>query len=247
MHLGQQPVERQERKGYDAEQQCHVDAARCDTGIERIPMHDDDVAESGLEDLPFHFLEEPGVVRAIQVTDVDGDGVTDVLASIGEANNAGQILDHPAFPDRALFSGDGDGTFAAPEPSDLPLEATMPGDFDGDSYTDYGWYETPFDNEHLVSVSFHVPMTPPTPEPAPEPAPDAGAQPTGATVELEGTVTEVGDGYFSVDGQRVNVDATSIIKFQDGAGPDIEVGDPVQGKGAEFTDGSLLAVKAEFG
>jgi hypothetical protein len=60
MHLGQQPVERQEWKGYDAEQQCHVHASRCDTGIERIPVHDDDVAESGLADLQFHFLEEPG-------------------------------------------------------------------------------------------------------------------------------------------------------------------------------------------
>jgi hypothetical protein len=72
-------------------------------------------------------------------------------------------------------------------------------------------------------------------------------QPTGETIEFEGTVTEVGSGYFSVDGSRVNVDASSTIKFQDGAGPDIRVGDPVQGKGAELTDGSLLAVKAELG
>jgi hypothetical protein len=195
--------------------------------------------------------EISGVIRAMHLTDVDGDGVTDVLASIGEANNAGQILDHPDFPDWTLFPGNGDGTFADPQWSDLPLEATMPGDFDGDGYTDYGWYETPLDSEHLVSVSFHVPMASPTsapaPEPAPEPAPDTGAQPTGATVEFAGTVTEVGSGYFSVDGQRVNIDATSTIKFQDGAGPDIQVGDPVEGKGAEFTDDSLLAVKAEFG
>ncbi len=203
--------------------------------------------------------EISGVIRAMHLTDVNGDGVIDVLASIGEANNAGQILDHPDFPNWTLFPGNGDGTFADPEWSDLPLEATMPGDFDGDGYTDYGWYETPFDSEHLVSVSFHIPMalpTPepapapapePTPEPAPEPATDAGAQPTGATVEFAGTVTEVGSGYFSVDGQRVNIDATSTIKFQEDAGPDIQVGDPVEGKGAEFTDDSLLAVKAEFG
>ena len=95
----------------------------------------------------------------------------------------------------------------------------------------------------------------PTPEPAPEPAPapeptpvpDGGAVPTGDTTELDGTVTGVGSGYFEVDGRRVNIDATSIIKFQDGAGPDIRVGDPVQGKGAELSDGNLLAVKAEFG
>jgi hypothetical protein len=196
----------------------------------------------------------PGVIRAIQLADVDGDGVTDVLASVGKANNAGQIGDHPDHPGWTLFAGHGDGTFAAAEPSGLTLEATMPGDFNGDGYMDYGWYVTPEDSEHLVSVSFHVPMAAaqapePAPAPAPEPtpAPDTGAQPTGNTVELEGTVTEVGSGYFSVDGLRINVDATSTIKFQDGAGPEIRVGDPVQGKGAECTDGSLLAVKVEFG
>ena len=103
------------------------------------------------------------------------------------------------------------------------------GGFDGDAYTDYGWYETPFDSEHLVSVSLHIPMMSPDsgpapepipePAPAPEPVPDTGGQPTGATVEFVGTVTEVGSGYFSVDGHRVNIDTTSIIKFQERAGP----------------------------
>ncbi len=32
----------------------------------------------------------------------------------------------------------------------------MPGDFNGDGYTDFGWYVTPIDSEHMVSVSFHV-------------------------------------------------------------------------------------------
>ena len=206
-----------------------------------------------------------GVIRALQLTDVDGDGVIDVLASIGKANNAGQVGDHPEFPGWTFFTGSGDGSFAAPQSSDLPTEASMPGDFNGDGYTDFGWYLTPLDSEHLVSVSFHIPMAsanpPPTtdlapvvdpaPEPdaapAPTPAPGTGAQPTGSMAEFEGTVTEVGSGYFSVDGQRVNIDSTSVIKFQDGAGPSIQVGDPVQGKGAEFSDDSLLAVKAEFG
>jgi hypothetical protein len=206
--------------------------------------------------------EVPGVFRALQLTDVDGDGLTDVLASIGKSNNAGQIVDHPDFPNWTLFPGNGDGTFGDPQPSILPLDATMPGDFNGDGFTDYGWYVTPIDSEHMVSVSFHVPMASlaaPVPEPTPEPAltpapeppppsePAPDVQPTGETIEFEGTVTEVGSGYFSVDGSRVNVDASSTIRFQDGAGPDIRVGDPVQGKGTEFTDGSLLAVKAEFG
>ena len=233
------------------------------TALRVTLIHPDDTVEQ------LEGPDIPGVIRAMQLTDVDGDGVIDLLASIGEANNAGQILDHPDYPDWTLFPGNGDGTFGDPEWSELPLKASMPGDFDGDGYTDYGWYETPFDSEHLVSVSFHIPMAPATPDPVPapdpapapapeptpeaapapgpDPAPDTGAQPTGATVEFAGTVTEVGNGYFSVDGQRVNVDATSIIKFQDGAGPDIQVGDPVEGKGAEFTDDSLLAVKAEFG
>jgi hypothetical protein len=60
-------------------------------------------------------------------------------------------------------------------------------------------------------------------------------------------VTEVGTAYFSVDGQRVNIDGASIIKFQDAGGPDIKVGDAVQGKANEYNDGSQVAVKAEFG
>lgn len=221
--------------------------------------------------------EIPGLVRAMQLGDVDGDGVVDVLASIGRANNAGQITAHPDFPGWTLMRGNGDGTFADPEPSELPREATMPGDFDGDGFTDYGWYLTPLDNEHGVAVSFHVPMavadpapapTPdpvadpvPTPEPAPAPVPDpeltpaptpdpvqgTDAQPTGKTVEFGGTVSEVGNGWFSVDGKRVDIGASSTIKFQDGAAPAIQVGDPVEGKAEEYTDGGLTVVKAEFG
>lgn len=200
-------------------------------------------------------MQVPGVIRTMQLTDVDGDGNVDALAQVGKSNNAGEILGHPDYPGWTLFPGNGDGTFGEPQTSSLAAEARIPGDFNGDGFTDFGWYVTPFDSEHLVSVNFHVPMATTEPAPVPDlvpttdPAPDTGstATPMGETVELEGEVTAVGNGYFAMDGQRIEITGDSTIKFNDGAGPTIQVGDAVQGKADEYSDGSLVAVKFEFG
>ncbi|MEJ2743578.1 MAG: hypothetical protein P8176_14150, partial [Gammaproteobacteria bacterium] len=204
-------------------------------------------------------MEISGVIRSMQLADIDGDGNIDVLARLGKSNNAGQILNHPDYPGWTLFPGVGDGTFGEPVPSNLAVEAGMPGDYNGDGLTDFGWYVTPIDSEHLVSVNFHIPMasnapaptTDPVPVTEPVPAPDTSnnnitATPTGNTVELMGEVTAVGNGYFELDGQRINIDGSSIIKFNN-VDPNIQVGYPVQGKAEEYTDGSLIAVKFEFG
>ena len=66
-------------------------------------------------------------------------------------------------------------------------------------------------------------------------------------MEFDGTVTEVGDGYFKVGATRINIDASSVIKFAEDDITSIEVGLPAQGKAAEYTDGTLIATKAEFG
>ena len=96
-----------------------------------------------------------------------------------------------------------------------------------------------------ITVSVNATAPDPAPEPDPDPAPSS-AQPTGETIEFAGDVTEVGDGYFVVDGLHVNYDATSVMKYDDSQGSTPMVGDSVEGKADEYSDGSGLAIKAEF-
>lgn len=103
-------------------------------------------------------------------------------------------------------------------------------------------------NSSTASVTVTVAAPPAaSPTPAPSPVP-TDAQPTGNQVEFSGTVTEAGTDYFVVDGSlRVSIGPASILKYQDGFGPAPKVGDPVQGKADEYSDGTHVAVKAEFG
>ena len=100
-------------------------------------------------------------------------------------------------------------------------------------------------NRATAKITVTVNATAPAPEPTPEPTPSS-TQPTGQTIEFEGVVTEVGNGYFVAGGIRVNYNATSIMKYN-GSQSTPTVGDPVQGKADEYSDGTALAIKAEFG
>jgi Big-like domain-containing protein/VCBS repeat protein len=293
-----------------------------------------------------------GYIRSVKVTDVNGDGHLDVLADIARVGNqeynAGVLY---SDTDWKMFTGNGDGTFNEAEPTGLPLEQVFPGDFNGDGLTDFGSYLTPFDTEHMLSVTFHNPpatpvipadTTPPsvaitsladggtvsgtvqltaiasddtrvanvtfqsdgntigqiTAAPyhvswdtsnlatgnytlqvvatdeagnsstasisvtleAPattSPAPDqtttstsssSSAQPTGEQLEFSGTIIEADADYFILDdGTRISIGANSVLKYQDGFGLTPKVGDPAEGKADEYSDGSYVLVKADFG
>ncbi len=293
-----------------------------------------------------------GYIRTLQVADVNEDGHMDILADIANVgntkNNLGSLF---SATDWKVFTGNGDGTFNLPEPTGLPLNAVIPGDFNGDGLTDFAAYNTPFDSEHLLSVAFHnppsIPLTTttdtippsvtitspvngetilgviqlianandntgvtdvvfqvngsaigqisaspyeltwdssalvagdytlqaiatdaagnisttsinvtvgsgqtasPAPAPAPSPVATTTAQPTGDRLEFSGTITEVGTNYFVIDGNlNVSIGAASILKFEDGYGPIFKVGEPVEGKADEYSDGRYVLVKAQVG
>ena len=290
-----------------------------------------------------------GVILSLRLTDVNEDGNIDALAYIAKSNNEGHYVAHPDYPTWTFFPGLGDGKFSLPIVTNLPLDHSIPGDFNGDGLMDFGRYISPIDSEHMLSVIYHKPTTvvAPTPNPIPDPVPvddttkpslsitapadsanvsnsvifsaeasddvalskivfkynaikigtvtspphqvswdtsgltpgvyalkaiaidtsgnrrtkiiDVTVQsansapvpvpfePTGQTIEISGIVSEVHANYFMIGSLRVNIDASSILKFQDGFGPNISVGDPVDGKAEVLSDGTSLAIKAEFG
>ncbi len=100
-------------------------------------------------------------------------------------------------------------------------------------------------NRATAKISVTVNGAAPAPAPAPAPTPST-AQPTGQTIEFAGVVSEVGSGYFVVGGLRVNYNATSIMKYNTSTSTP-KVGDAVQGKADEYSDGTGVAIKAEFG
>lgn len=209
--------------------------------------------------------EIEGYIRSLQVADINEDGHPDILADIAKVGNSQYNLGTLySNTDWKVFTGNGDGTFNLPAATELPLNAVIPGDFNGDGLTDFGAYVTPFDSEHLFSVAFHnPPLVPLTPEPAPNPEPapipetaptpepastPTTAQPTGNQTEFSGTVTEIGTDYFVIDGDmKVSIGTASVLNYEDGFGPTPKVGDPVEGKADEYSNGSYVAVKAQFG
>jgi len=169
-------------------------------------------------------------------------------AIIVDANNDG-MMDFLFDPltTKQLELSLGDGTFIE---SMGPIAKTegISGDFNGDGLLDIVYLSLPAQKDHTLQVQLQIATTPvdsapvdPTPTPA-DPNTTATAQ-----IEMVGVVTEAGTDYFIVNGTRITMDSTSIIKFNDGFGPTIMPGDPVDFKANVYSDGSVIAVKAQFG
>ncbi|MCB1772027.1 MAG: VCBS repeat-containing protein [Gammaproteobacteria bacterium] len=86
-----------------------------------------------------------GIIQSIHVQDINGDGVMDVLASLG-----GTSL--------MLFRGKGDGSLGTPEPisSTHGGSALFMDDWNGDGLPDIGWFYVPPDTDPELQVMFQV-------------------------------------------------------------------------------------------
>ena len=206
------------------------------------------------------------------VTDVDGDGVADIVANLQKVGYPGHVLG--PVPGRgsgmAFFKGQGDGRFV--DAGQVAVTFGDVGDFNGDGAADFGQALTVAGSEDVYKIAFHVPVAPaqpvapapqpvnPPPAPAPKPAPQpvtppasstgggapASAQPT-SVIESSGTVSAAGIDWFVVNGTRITIDAASALNFQDGFGPTIQVGDPIQFKAQGYSDGTAVLKSAEIG
>jgi len=80
----------------------------------------------------------------------------------------------------------------------------------------------------------------------PAPPPPAGPTPTGQVVELQGTISAVAVDSIVVNGTTVRWTASTIIKFNTST-QSFAIGQPIQLKGDEYSDGSVVATKVEVG
>ncbi len=71
--------------------------------------------------------------------------------------------------------------------------------------------------------------------------------PDAQQVELEGTIQEVGSSYIKLSGVKVWYTASTVIKFEDDSGSSFQVGQSVELKGSQNTDGSATAKKIQVG
>ena len=175
--------------------------------------------------------EIPGVMSDLQLADFDADGFQDVLAT----NSDGEGF---------LYLGLGDGTFGTPASIGV-MNGPAPliiGDYNGDGAADIAWTETAFQVDTLLYYALGASGT------------DATVVETvtttvvsGETIEIFGTITEVGDSYIGVDGVSVYYDADSVIKFEDDTSGTFETGLPVEGEGLQDADGTVYAVKIQVG
>jgi|GEM_PF-6611063 len=78
------------------------------------------------------------------------------------------------------------------------------------------------------------------------PPPPAGPTPTGQVVELQGTISAVAVDSIVVNGTTVRWTASTIIKFNTST-QSFAIGQPIQLKGDEYSDGSVVAIKVEVG
>ncbi len=209
-----------------------------------------------------------GIFRRIEVTDIDGDGVLDVLADFAQIDQVASQGQAQAVlvgsGTMVAFKGNGDGTFSTtPSATSLTTDLVDKGDYNGDGLDDFGRIGTVAGSENVYHIAYHVaPSNPASPAPVPaqpapatpQPAPAAPApvQPTGqatptSVIESAGTVSEAGVDYFVVNGTRITIGSSSSMAFQDGFGPVVKVGDPVQFKAQAYSDGSVVLIAAEIG
>ncbi len=170
--------------------------------------------------------------------DFNGDGVDDFIV-----DDDGQVK---------VFAGTGTGFDAAF--AGFPIgEARLltVGDFNGDGTLDaivvnaipeYVGNSTIVPLFQVAELDTAEPFPTPTPDPAP--APNPAPAPTGTPVELEGTITEVGEGYIVIDGTRVTYTSDTAVKFNDVSA--FEVGLPAQMKGIDTGD-AVVATDIEVG
>ncbi|MCP4255834.1 MAG: hypothetical protein GY775_21025, partial [Candidatus Scalindua sp.] len=71
--------------------------------------------------------------------------------------------------------------------------------------------------------------------------------PDAQQVELQGSIQEVGSSYIKLPGVKVWYTASTVIKFEDGNGSSFQVGQSVELKGSQNTDGSTTAKKIQVG
>ena len=201
----------------------------------------------GYKVVDYSFYAPSQVNSTARIVDANNDGMMDLLFDL--------------LTTKRLEISQGDGTFIE---SQGPIAKTkgVNGDFNGDGLLDIVYLDLPAKKDHTLQIQLQVaattPVDPTPTEPAPtdptptDPAPtdptptDPNATVTGQ-IEIVGVVTEAGTDYFILNGTRITINATSIIKFDDGFGPTIKAGDPVDFKGDTYSDGSVIAVKAQFG
>jgi hypothetical protein len=176
-------------------------------------------------------MEIPGVISDLQLADFDGDGYQDLLGT----NSDGEGF---------LYLGLGDGTFGEPASIGV-MNGQSPlilGDFNGDGPADIAWIEAPFQADSLLYYAINAANVDATLVDT-----TTTTDVSGETIEIFGTITDVGDSDIGVDGLIVHYDANSVIKFEDDTSGFLEIGQRVEGEGLKETDGRVYALKLQVG
>ena len=193
----------------------------------------------------YHFLSQETFTRMLFLVGDPYSTNEYSTAKIVDANNDGKKdLLIGALSTKRLELSLGDGTFVESQEPVLKTQSISDanlGDFNGDGLLDVVYLDLPKESDHTLQLQLQVAaLVNPTP-----------VDPTPATltgkIELVGVVSEAGNGYFIVNNTRVTIDASSIIKFEDDLGPNISAGITVDFKANTYSDGSVVAIKAQFG
>jgi hypothetical protein len=157
-------------------------------------------------------------------TNTEGDSVT---LGISASDPDGDVLSYSAtgLPDGlSINSSTGmiSGTFSVGSAGIYSVQVTVS------------------DGAYMAAANFTWTLNPSAGTPPPI---DPSAEP----VEFEGTIEEIGSSAIVVSDVTVWILDTTIVKFEDGFGDGLSVGQPVQVKGARNIDGSITGEKIQVG
>lgn len=220
--------------------------------------------------VPYYYTDYTGITQTNVYSHLTRQSISRLLSVSGDRFSTNEysdarIVDANRDGMMDLFIGPlsskilelslGDGTFKESNrvvrKSNL-ISSTNMGDFNGDKLLDVIRLDLPAESDHTLQLELQIPRStapidPPPVDPAPvDPAP-GGDVIVVSQIEIEGVLSATGSDFFVVDGLTILLVPSSIVKFEDDYGPNIKAGDPVDLKANYMSDGSYIAVKAQFG